>query len=70
MGYSQGSCGYVPNRRAYNFGGYGVIPYPGDPLEYNRACVVPGTGERWIDETQILLTKLHDNSSHKEHSNA
>ena len=45
-------------------------PIPSDPLEYNRACVVPGTGERWIDETQILLTKLHDNSSHKERSNA
>ena len=59
VGHSQGSCGYVPTRQAYHYGGYGVAPYPNDPPEYNRACVAPGTGERWVEESGILLDRLH-----------
>ena len=44
----------------YHFGGSpDADPYPKDPPEYNRACVTPGTGERWIDETATLLEKLY-----------
>ncbi len=60
VGHALGSCGYVPTLQAYEYGGYGVDRYPveQDPAELNRARVMPGTGERFIDETSVLLGRL------------
>ena len=57
-GYSLGWIGYVPNRRAYEYGGYGVDRYDLDPPEFSRTAVPPGTGELLVDETAGLLERL------------
>ncbi len=58
VGYALGSCGYVPNRQAYEYGGYGVDLYATDSAEYSRTAVPPGTGERFVDESVRLLQSL------------
>ncbi|MDP6779327.1 MAG: hypothetical protein QGI83_21415 [Candidatus Latescibacteria bacterium] len=58
VGYALGSCGYVPNRQAYENGGYGVDLYTTDPAEFSRTAVPPGTGERFVDEAVELLQSL------------
>ena len=59
-GYAQGWIGYVPNRRAYEHGGYGVDRYELDPPEFSRTAVPVGAGERIVDETASLLTRLKE----------
>ena len=60
VGYSLGWIGYVPTRQAYESGGYGVGLYEGDPPEFSRTSVQPGTGEQIVDRTAELLDKLRD----------
>ena len=58
VGYAMGSCGYVPNRQAYEYGGYGVDLYATDAPEFSRTAVPAGTGERLFDEGAGLLHAL------------
>ncbi len=58
VGYSNGWIGYVPTRQAYEFGGYGVDVYTGDPPEFSRTSVCPGAGEELVDRAVDLLGKL------------
>ena len=58
VGYSLGWIGYVPTRRAYEFGGYGVDLYTLDPPEFSRTAVSPGTGELLVDRAVELLGGL------------
>ncbi|MEW6356092.1 MAG: neutral/alkaline non-lysosomal ceramidase N-terminal domain-containing protein [Planctomycetota bacterium] len=65
VGYSLGWIGYVPTRQAYEYGGYGVSLHEGDPAEFSRTSVRPGTGEQIVDRTAELLLKLHDGAHTK-----
>ena len=58
VGYAMGSCGYVPNRQAYEYGGYGVDLYATDAPEFSRTAVPAGTGERLVDKGAGLLHAL------------
>jgi hypothetical protein len=58
VGYSGGRIGYLPNRNAYEFGGYGVDLDTRDPPESGRTSVWPGLAECLIDRTAALLESL------------
>ena len=58
VGYSAGRIGYVANRNAYEYGGYGVELYTIDPPEFSRTSVVPGFGEQLVHESAMLLEKM------------
>jgi hypothetical protein len=60
VGYSAGRIGYVANRNAYEYGGYGVELYTIDPPEFSRTSVMPGFGDMLVDETSVLLERLKD----------
>jgi hypothetical protein len=63
VGYSNGWTGYVPHRRAYHYGGYGVDAYDLDPDEFSRTMASPGTGEWMIDETIRCLASINSKAS-------
>jgi neutral ceramidase len=58
VGYAAGWVGYIPNRNAYEYGGYGVQLYTIDPPEFSRTSVMPGFGERLVHESAMLLETM------------
>jgi hypothetical protein len=60
VGYAAGRIGYVANRNAYEYGGYGVELYTIDPPAFSRTSVMPGFGERLVEETASLLEQMRN----------
>jgi neutral ceramidase len=60
VGYSSGHIGYVGNRNAYEYGGYGVELQTAHPNKARCTSVMPGFGERLVNETARLLEELRD----------
>jgi hypothetical protein len=58
IGYANGWPGYIPTRKSYAEGGYGVDEYAGDPAELSRTCLPPGAGESILDALVALAGEV------------
>ena len=58
VGYSNGWCGYVPTREAYESGGYGVDLHVSDAPDASRTALPPGAGETMVETLERLLAEV------------